>query len=185
MNEWKRVEPTEVTKVGWRTVVTKTFELPDGSVHDFQLFNAEGSHHAGVVALTTDKKVIVARQFRPGPEKMMDEIPGGNVEAGEADYQAAAMRELQEETGYVSDKVTYLGPVYKDAYNNSAWHFYLAKDCVPSDAGVDPDEREFIDVDLISIEQFIENARTGKMTDTEAVFLAYDSLVEIMEGQND
>lgn len=185
MNEWRRLGPTEIAKVGWRTVVTKTFELPDGTIHDFQIFNKEHSHNAGVIALTSDKKVIVAHQFRPGPEKVMDEIPGGGVELGETDYQKAAMRELLEETGYISEVVTHLGSVYKDAYNNSTWHYYLAKDCVLSESGASPDEREFIEVRQISIAEFIENARTGQMTDTEAVFLAYESLVKMMEHSDD
>ena len=31
---WKRKTPTEVTKVGRRTIVTKTFELPDGTIEN-------------------------------------------------------------------------------------------------------------------------------------------------------
>jgi ADP-ribose pyrophosphatase len=184
MLEWTRQDPTKVEQVGWRTIVTKTFTLPDGTKHDFQLFNKEGTHNAGVIAITPDRKVIVARQYRPGPEKMMDEIPGGGVEAGETDYAAAALRELLEETGYTSSNVTHLGDIYKDAYSNSTWHYYLAKDCVLHADGAQPDEREFIDIQHISVVELLTNARQGRMTDTEAVFLAYQELNAMMEGND-
>ncbi len=180
MSEWKRIEPTDTEAIGHRAVVTKRFIMPDGTTGEFQTFNREGVHFAGVVALTTDRQVITAVQFRPGPEKMMYEIPGGGVEANE-DFKHAAVRELQEETGYVPGKVTELGVVYKDAYNNGTWHYYFAEDCELDAHGQQLDEGEHVDVKLISVADFLANARTARMTDTEAVFLAYDRLKELMD----
>ncbi len=179
--DWKRVEPTEITKTGWRHIVSKNFILPDGNKVMFTTFNLENSHNADVIALTHDREVIVARQYRPGPESIMDEIPGGAVEEDETDFEGVAIRELKEETGYVPGKVTLLGSVYKDAYNNSSWHYYLAEDCTLSPDGTDLGEHEFIEIKLITIKELIENAKNGRMTDTEAVLLAYDKLLEIME----
>lgn len=182
MKSWQRTEPTETIKIGWRNIVTKHFVLPDGQTGEFQLYGKEDTHHAGVVALTPDNKVLVACQFRPGPEKIMYEIPGGGVEAGE-DYMAAATRELEEETGFRPARMEPLGDVYKDAYSNSTWHYYLATGCQPV-AQQNLDDGEFVDVEQISISDFIANAKNGRMTDTEAVFLAYDFLKEVENGKN-
>lgn len=183
MKPWKRVEPTIEQKIGWRTVVTKTFILPNGVQNDYQLVGKENSHNAGIIAITKDNQAIVAREFRPGPEKIMDEIPGGGVNNNETDYQQAAVRELKEETGYVPGKITYLGSIYKDAYTNSSWHYYLAEDCEYHPDGQSLDDHEFIEVRQISIQQLIENAKKGHMTDTEAVFLAHDILKTKMESK--
>lgn len=180
MKEWKRKEPLIVSKVGYRSLVTKLYELPSGRLGDFTTVEALDTHFAGIIGITSDKKVIIARQFRPGPEKVMEEIPGGRVEAEDAgDYEAAAQREFEEETGYQVGTIESLGIAYKDAYSNGTWHFYLATDCVPLQDGQRLDDTEDIEVDLITIPQLIDNARTGRMTDSEAVLLAYERLLQL------
>jgi ADP-ribose pyrophosphatase len=176
--EWERLKPTEITNVGWRTIVTKRFKLPDGNVHDYATKESENSHCIAAVALTTEGKVIVARQYRPGPERIMFELPGGGANAGE-DWAEASARELLEETGYQPGKVEALGDIYKDAYTNTVWHYFLATGCVLHPDGASPDEREFIEVCLISVDELFENARNGLMTDSEGVFLAYEKLKKI------
>lgn len=177
MQQWERIEPTIITKVGWRTIVTKTFKMPDGQTATFDTKDGEGTRCIGTIALTPDNQVVIARQFRTGPEKVMDEIPGGGLEPGE-DPATAATRELAEETGYKPGAIEHLGDVYKDAYTNCIWHYFLAKDCVQvSDQALDTNEH--VDVALISIDELFSNAQTANMTDVEAVFLAYEKLQEL------
>ncbi|MDQ3094192.1 MAG: NUDIX hydrolase, partial [bacterium] len=130
-------------------------------------------------------KVITVSQYRPGPEKMMDEIMGGGVENEDKSFQEAAIREMKEESGYAPGNVIDLGTVYKDAYNNATWHYYMATDCVKTAEGQKLEESEFADVKLISVEELIKNARNAKMTDVEAVFLAYDELMKLKESLDD
>jgi ADP-ribose pyrophosphatase len=181
MKPWKRIEPTKVDKIGWRTIVTKTFEMPDGQVAEFQTIGGEGRHCIAAIALTPDNQVIVARQFRPGPEKIFDELPGGGVEALDTDYETAARRELLEETGYEAGVIDFLGDVYKDANTNTTWHYFVARDCTPHARGQQLDDNEHVEVRLITIDQFLKNARNGRMTDIGAVFLAYERLLKLKE----
>lgn len=175
MKEWKRIEPTIVSKVGYRTVVSKSYQMPNGKTDHFEVVEYEGWQAAAVLGLTDDNRVIVVRQFRVGPEMIMDELPGGIVDPGE-DKAVAARREFEEETGYVVGELTFLGTMHYDAWSNGKRHCFLATGCKPSGKEPERGEHEFIELDLITIDQLLENARQGKMTDPGVVLLAYDEL---------
>lgn len=179
MDKWPNVGDNEVVKIGWRRLVKKTFTDPNGAEVEYMTQGLVGGTAAAVIALTPDNKVIIAEQFRPGPEKIMQELPGGSVDGDEDEKQAVA-RELLEETGYQAGKVEFLGVVYKDAYTNTQWHFYFARDCI--DTGKQHlDDGEFVNVKLISIDQLFKNAKSGVMTDVSAVHLAYEKLKAIKD----
>ncbi len=142
------------------------FELPDGREVTYSL------NHVGkvvcVLALTKEKQVVLARQFRPGPNRVLDELPGGGVD-GEEDFEAAIRRELVEETGYVPGKLMYLGTFLEDAYSTIERHGFLALDCERS--GTQKlDENEFIEVVLKSLPHFYAQLRAGDSTDAEVAW---------------
>jgi ADP-ribose pyrophosphatase len=177
MKVWPRAKDDEVITFGWRTLVRKTFVQPDGKEAEYVTKDLQAKPACAVIALTPDNMVVIAEQFRPGPEMVMEELPGGGTEKDE-DIEQAVTRELLEETGYAPGSISYLGVVYKDAYTNTQWHFFLARDCTYT-GSQRLDDGEFVTPKLITIDQLFDNARTGKMTDVSAVFLAYDELVKI------
>jgi ADP-ribose pyrophosphatase len=177
MKPWKRVEPTTVTKVGWRTITSKTFIMSNGEKAVFDTIWPDGQECAAVIALTPENKVIIGRMFRPGPELIMDELPAGFVDEGETPEEAVR-RELTEETGYEAGEIQYIGESHKDAYYNATYHYFLAFDCEKV-AEQQLENEEEIEIHEITIAQLIENAKTDRLTDVPAVMMAYDKLKEI------
>lgn len=177
--EWKKLGEHE-EKVGYKKVTYKDFKLPNGEEAEFTTWGRRDNYVA-VIALTPDNKVIVARQFRPGPERILDELPGGGSDG--QDLEIAARRELSEETGYASQGLfKYLGKACRDAYTNETNHYFLARDCEPQHQQ-DLDVHEDVEIALISIAELFENVRTAKMSDGVAVAMAYEQLLEIQKGE--
>lgn len=177
MKKWQRIKPTKIQKVGYRKIISKTFKMPDGSVKTFETHFNNGSC---VIALTPENKVIVVRQFRPGPEMIMDELPGGALEEGESPEQAMR-RELLEETGYETGTMQYLGVAYYDAYTSGKRHCFLAKNCKLSNKTKQPDADEYIEIKEISISELLKNARAGLLTDPGPVLFAYHELAKLQK----
>lgn len=84
---------------------------------------------AAIVAITPDNRIILKKEYRHCYGEELIEIPAGVLEAGEDTIQAAK-RELEEETGYVGKKWTYLGKtVESSAKLTNYMYIYLAEDC--------------------------------------------------------
>ncbi len=81
-----------------------------------------------VVAVTPEAELVLVRQFRFGSGSITTELPAGMVEKGETS-EAAARRELQEETGYTAERWTLLGTVEPNpSYHDNLCHHWLAED---------------------------------------------------------
>lgn len=101
--EEKTIERTEIYQGPIFKVVKDVVELPDGKGQA----GRDLIFHNGAVALlpvTAENKLILVKQYRKAIEATSYEIPAGKLEIGEnADPATAALRELEEETGYTGD----------------------------------------------------------------------------------
>ena len=70
---------------------------PDGNVAKWDFIEHSGA--AAVIPVLDDGRILLVRQFRNALDRETLEIPAGGINKGEEAY-AAAMRELEEETGY-------------------------------------------------------------------------------------
>jgi len=78
MKNWKRIGKDKKYKFKYRQMINRSFKTPDGRIYDFDLMT--GLDVVCIFALTQDNKVVLARQFRPGPELALDELPGGKID---------------------------------------------------------------------------------------------------------
>lgn len=171
MKAWQKIGEPQSTKIGYRTIVSQKYLTNNGHEMVAYVTGQHGTEHVAVIALTANNQVVIARQFRCGPQAVLDELAGGVVDEGETPEQAAN-RELLEETGYSSDRpLEYIGSFYCDAWNATLVHGFLARDCklVGSQK---LETAEEVEVDLISTNQLVHNALNNKMTDANCVLMA-------------
>lgn len=157
---------------GYLTVSTRTYAMPDARKSDWDVL--VGSRTVAVLALTGNGDVVLTRQFRPGPGRVLCELPGGLVEEHEGILDAAA-RELREETGYVADEMTLVGQTWLASYATHLRHAVLATGCRPtSEQQMDTDE--FCEVVTVPSTTFLAYLRSGDLTDADMAWMCLDRL---------
>jgi ADP-ribose diphosphatase len=81
--------------------------------------------YVSVIALTTSRELLLVRQHRPVVGRETLELPSGHVDPGERP-DAAARRELLEETGYEAGHLDLLGTLVPDVGRlaNRMWCYF-------------------------------------------------------------
>jgi 8-oxo-dGTP pyrophosphatase MutT (NUDIX family) len=134
----------------------------------FRAVILESQDWVNVIAVTPEKKIVVVKQFRFGVSKITVEIPAGKLDEGETSEQAA-IRELKEETGYVTDTWRYLGWFEGNAaFLNNVCHFWLALDVVKSHSQ-QLEWGEDISIAELSVEEVRQEIERGNMRNSFTV----------------
>jgi ADP-ribose pyrophosphatase len=147
---WQKIKERYAYQ-GWRSMLVRTFRQPDGQERDYDVI--ENGAYVVVAAFTTDRKAILIRQFRPGPEQVLSSFCEGYIDTNESPEQAAA-RELLEETGYQAGHIQLLRTL-RTAYSTEKRICLLATDCTPVQAPSGDDD-EFLEVFTLSLSEFKE-----------------------------
>jgi 8-oxo-dGTP pyrophosphatase MutT (NUDIX family) len=135
----------------WLKVLKRRYRIPrDRQEADFYLL--EYTHWVNVLPISEDGRMVLIRQYRPGLDEVLWEIPAGAVDLEEDPLQAAK-RELSEETGYEGEDWELLGTFSPNPGTHSNLSYsYLARN-VRASKPQQLDRTEDIEVVLMSLEQ--------------------------------
>ncbi|HSV31686.1 MAG TPA: NUDIX hydrolase [Atribacteraceae bacterium] len=129
-------------------------------------------HHPGavaVVASTTQNRLLLIRQFRAPAARWLWEIPAGTLEAGEGPAECAR-RELEEETGFVSQQWEFLLPVFlAPGYSSEIIHLYRARNAWPHPESRQGDEDEEIYLHEITRLEARRLLASGSIADAKTI----------------
>lgn len=117
-----------------------------------------------VLAITKENKALLIKQYRVGSDKLTIEIPGGGVDPHEnTTPDVAALRELEEETGYTSKELISLGDISPNpAIQTNKVHMFLALNCYLNEERKHfPDENEDIEIELTDPKKLNQLVRAG------------------------
>ena len=126
--DWKRLGSKPGPKLPLFDVRLDRMQHPDSGAEMDRLVLGSVDW-VNMVALDSERRCVMVRQYRFGVGYSTLETPGGMVDAGE-DSETAARRELLEETGYGGGSWQYLGAVEP----NPAIHDHL---CHQNNTGED------------------------------------------------
>lgn len=117
-----------------------------------------------VVALTDDGRIVLVNQYRHAAKRRFYEFPGGTLEPDNKDEtpEAAARRELLEETGYAVSRLTYLGLHYPNpGLQDNRMHVFLGTGCRKvSEPKLDT--YEDLEVELVDVQDFLQCIEQGR-----------------------
>jgi 8-oxo-dGTP pyrophosphatase MutT (NUDIX family) len=147
---WRVVESAWPFRSGFLSIRRDRCRLPDGRLSPDMYF-MELRDFAMTVAVTAGGEVLLSREYKHGAGEVAHTVPAGFIEPGEAP-EAAARRELREETGYQAERFEPLGAfLVFPSLSGARGHFFLARDARPAGAPR-PDEFEEIEVVRVPLE---------------------------------
>jgi len=107
-----------------------------------------------ILPITEDNKVIMIQEPRTPIGKVILALPAGMIEKGE-EAEKAAIRELEEETGYLASNIEFLRGYHPSVgYSDEKIKIYLATNLKKTKQHLD--EEEDINVVEIPLEELIE-----------------------------
>ncbi|MDD7060685.1 NUDIX hydrolase [Porcincola intestinalis] len=180
---WTPLSVEHIVQDEWIDFRKVKYRYPDGRVFE-PFYQYSRRSYSVIVPVTEDGQYLCVRQFRHGIGEVTTEFPAGGIEprktenpeqavstygrkaemedAQMEDALICAKRELEEETGYVSDKWTHLITIPSNATvaDNYA-HVYLARDCRKI-TGQSLDETEDLEAELLTVEEVEHLIKAGK-----------------------
>lgn len=140
---------------------------PDGSIA--QRVVAEHPGAAAIVAVNQDGRLVMVRQYRHPIGMELLEIPAGKLDADEPPEQCA-IRELAEETGLRPAELIELGKIVTaPGFCNEGITLFFARGVPQHGAKAAQDADEFIEIELLEIEQAFSAITAGHIVDAKTI----------------
>lgn len=125
MLAWKKIRSEILVDDAWLRLRADHCELPNGVVLA-PYYVVEERDWVHIVAVAADGSLLTVRQYRYAGNATCLELPGGVCEAGE-EPEAAARRELREETGHSAQAWIRLASLWANpARQTNKLHVFLA-----------------------------------------------------------
>lgn len=153
-------------KHGRPRILEDVLEFADGSTHEWVYIPGPGAAAVAVAAFTEDNKMILTKQYRHPFRKIIHDLPAGGMEDGETPDEAA-LRELEEETGYTAEGLMWIGRFsWAPSTIGGTVEIFFTKSLKPK-GSFDPSE--IMDIELVDFEKVLEKVLKGEYIDSALV----------------
>lgn len=166
MEQYKRLDRKLIARGAIIDYYQDTMQIPNGNQAKWDLIDHKGA--AAVVAVREDGRILMVRQYRNALERETLEIPAGGLNGRDEPTEAAARRELEEETGYTCGSMELLNSIYTTvAFCNEKIDIYLTTDLKPGRQHLDEDE--FINVEAYTLEELKQMVFECRIQDSKTI----------------
>ena len=177
---WERLSSERLLETPYFALRSDRLRLPDGAVKD-RYYVIERPDAAIIFPVTASGEVLLVRQYRPAIERVELGLPAGLVEQGE-EPEAAARRELLEETGYGGGEWERLGAVASSPSLKDNWaYLFLARGVERVNDSLDLDEHERLIVESVPLREVEKKVLSGEIFSSSGVAAALLALRRLRE----
>ncbi len=140
-------------------------ELLNGKTSTREWINHPGA--ACIIPVLPDGKIALIKQYRYPVKAEMIELPAGKLDPGE-DPENCARRELEEEIGYITRKLTFVCNIHPAiGFASEKMWIYLAEELVKTTENTDHDE--FLEIMPTDLTEAVKMVWAGKITDVKTI----------------
>lgn len=166
--EFKRLERELKYKGAIVNFYQDTVLVPNGNIVHWDFIDHKGA--AAVVPVMNDGRILMVRQFRNALDRYTLELPAGGLDSKEEPFIDCSHRELEEETGYKTDKtdMEFLIRIRTTvAFCNEVIEVYVARNLTKSVQNLDEDE--FVSVKPYTVDELCEMVYSGEIEDSKTI----------------
>lgn len=172
LKKWKLLKKTDVSPSPWFAIERREYELPSGKIID-DFYVTTVADVSMIIPVTKDKKLILARQYKPGVDEITLEFPAGRIESHHSNFFELAQHELEEEVGIHTENLEEFAVVAGFVTKGTERvHLFLARD-VEFNSQQHFDVTEQIEIVQFSVTEFEDAIQDGKVLGAQTIAAWY------------
>lgn len=148
-------------------------EFSNGERRQYERLIPPGNGAVLVIPMLDDDTVVMIYEYSGGTDRYELALTKGKIDAGETPLEAAN-RELIEEIGYGSNKLTFLKTMtLAPGYQSNITHIILAQELYEASAeGDEPEPLEVVEHKLSNLEELVYNEELTEARTIAALYMA-------------
>lgn len=133
-----------------------------------KFFRIVGPNTVTVLPMFDDGKIILERQYRYSINKYLYELPAGHIDKGEKSTKHAAIRELEEETGYRANRLKLMFKAYPSPGSKTELaYYYFAQGLTKTETHLEEDE--IIETKIVTFTKALDMVRKNQIQDLKSI----------------
>ena len=162
----QRIDRTVKYKGSILNIYDDVIKTPDERVIHYDTIGHKGA--SAILPVLDDGRILLVKQWRNAIDRFTWEIPAGGRDSVDEPFEICASRELDEETGYTSETLSFLHTIIPvAAYSQERIDVYIAKNLKKTQQILDDDE--YINVKAFTLEELLEMIEKNIIQDSKTV----------------